>query len=99
MNEESNTETYLCISSNKLEIYLFDVIKFENLYSNEIIIENIPDIKDVNLLIDLLRGMGGDVLKVDDSTYKFQSKNIDLSYTKTSDFFRSAFLVLFGIVY
>ena len=40
MNEESNTETYLSISSNKLEIYLFDVVKFENLYSNEIISEN-----------------------------------------------------------
>ena len=40
MNEESNTETYLSISSNKLEIYLFDVINFENLYSNEIISEN-----------------------------------------------------------
>ena len=40
MNEESNTETYLSISNNKLEIYLFDVIKFENLYSNEIISEN-----------------------------------------------------------
>ena len=60
------------------------------LSDNEIIIENIPDIKDVNLLIDLLRGMGVDVLKVDDSTYKFQSKNIDLSYTKTSDFFQKS---------
>lgn len=60
------------------------------LSDNEIIIENIPDIKDVNLLIDLLRGMGVDVLKVDDSTYKFQSKNIDLSYTKTLDFFQKS---------
>jgi len=60
------------------------------LSDDEIIIENIPDIKDVNLLIDLLRGMGVDVLKVDDSTYKFQSKNIDLSYTKTSDFFQKS---------
>ena len=60
------------------------------LSDDEIIIENIPDIKDVNLLIDLLRGIGVDVLKVDDSTYKFQSKNIDLSYTKTPDFFQKS---------
>ena len=40
MNEELNTETYLIISSNKLEVYLFDTIKLENLYSNEIIIKN-----------------------------------------------------------
>ncbi len=40
MNEELNTETYLFISSNKFEIYLFDTLKFENLYSNKIIIKN-----------------------------------------------------------
>ena len=40
MNEELNTETYLIISSNKFKIYLFDTLKFENLYSNEIIIKN-----------------------------------------------------------
>ena len=40
MNEESKIETYLIISSNKLEIYLFDVIKLENLYSNQTITKN-----------------------------------------------------------
>ena len=40
MNEVSNIETYLIISRNKLEIYLFDVIKFENLYSDETITKN-----------------------------------------------------------
>ncbi len=37
MIEDTNSETYLCISENKLEIYLFDKIKFQNLYSNAII--------------------------------------------------------------
>ena len=36
------------------------------LSDDEITIENIPDIKDVNLLIDLLIGMGVEVIKVDD---------------------------------
>ena len=40
MSEENNTETYLCISKNKFEIYLFDKIKLENLFSNEISIES-----------------------------------------------------------
>ena len=40
MSEENNTETYLCISENKFEIYLFDKIKLENLFSNEISIES-----------------------------------------------------------
>ena len=40
MSEENNTETYLCISKNKFEIYLFDKIKLENLFSNEITIDS-----------------------------------------------------------
>ena len=40
MSEENNTETYLCISENKFEIYLFDKIKLENLFSNEISIDS-----------------------------------------------------------
>ena len=57
------------------------------LTEDEIIIENIPDIKDVNLLINLLEGIGVDVKKINDTTYKFQSNNIDLTYTKTKEFF------------
>ena len=57
------------------------------LTEDEIIIENIPDIKDVNLLINLLEGIGVDVKKINDTTYKFKSNNIDLTYTKTKEFF------------
>ena len=57
------------------------------LTEDETIIENIPDIKDVNLLINLLDGIGVDVKKINDTTYKFKSNNIDLTYTKTKEFF------------
>ena len=57
------------------------------LTEDEIIIENIPNIKDVNLLINLLDGIGVDVKKINDTTYKFKSNNIDLTYTKTKEFF------------
>ena len=57
------------------------------LTEDEIIVENIPDIKDVNLLINLLEGIGVDVKKINDTTYKFKSNNIDLTYTKTKEFF------------
>ena len=57
------------------------------LTEDEIIIENIPDIKDVNLLINLLDGIGVDVKKINDTTYKFKSNNIDLTYTNTKEFF------------
>ena len=36
MSEENITETYLCISENKYEIYLFDKDKLKKLFSNEI---------------------------------------------------------------
>ena len=57
------------------------------LTEDEIIVENIPDIKDVNLLINLLDGIGVDVRKINDTTYKFKSNDIDLTYTKTKEFF------------
>ena len=60
------------------------------LTDDEITIENIPDIKDVNLLIDLLKGMGVKVDKINKSTYTFKSSKIDLSYTKTNDFFEKS---------
>jgi len=53
-------------------------------------IKNVPDIKDVNLLIDLLKGMGVEVNKTDSTTYNFKSKNIDLDYTKTTEFFNKS---------
>ena len=60
------------------------------LTEEETTIQNVPDIKDVNLLIDLLKGMGVSVDKVNETTYKFKSENIDLSYTRTEDFFKKS---------
>ena len=60
------------------------------LTEEETTIQNVPDIKDVNLLIDLLKGMGVSVEKVNETTYKFKSQNIDLSYTRTEDFFKKS---------
>ncbi len=57
------------------------------LTEEKVIIKNIPNIKDVNLLIDLIKGIGVDVNKMNDSTYSFEAKNIDVSFTKSKDFF------------
>jgi len=53
----------------------------------EVIIENIPDIRDVNNLISLLISLGVKVTQKDSTTYSFISENIDLEYL-TSDEFR-----------
>jgi len=50
------------------------------LTKEKVTISNIPDIKDVNKLIELLGDMGVDVEKLAEDTYSFEAKNIDLDF-------------------
>ena len=52
----------------------------------EVIIENIPDILDVNNLIALLSDMGVEVKKLNNNSYSFKAEKIDLVYTQSRDF-------------
>lgn len=56
----------------------------------KVTISNIPDIIDVNKLINLLQVMGVKIEKVEKGTYVFQAKDIDLEYLKTEDFKKRA---------
>jgi len=56
------------------------------LTSQKINISNIPNIRDVNKLIDILIGIGVKVNKVREHEYDFQADDIDLEYLKSSDF-------------
>ena len=56
------------------------------LSDQKITIKNVPDIIDVNKLIDLLKSLGVLVVKVSKGVFQFQSKNIDLGYLNTEDF-------------
>ena len=56
------------------------------LTNEEVIIENIPNILDVNNLILLLKDMGVEVKNLAPGTWSFKAENIDLSYTETEDF-------------
>ena len=60
------------------------------LTGEEVIIENIPDILDVNNLIALLRDMGVAVKKLSDETYSFRAEEIDLTYTQSDDFMKKS---------
>ena len=51
-----------------------------------IIINNIPDIIDVNKLINLLRNFGVKVSKLDRGSYQFQSDAVNLSYLDSEQF-------------
>jgi len=60
------------------------------LTAEKVTISNIPNIVDVVFLIKLLEGLGVEVEKVDDNTYIFCAKNIDLDYMQSEDFVRKA---------
>jgi len=52
----------------------------------KVTISNLPDIIDVNKLINLLQSMGVKIEKVEKGTYIFNAKNIDIDYLDTEDF-------------
>ncbi len=49
-------------------------------------IKNVPDIIDVNKLIDLLKDLGVKVNRIDDTTYTFQADDIDIEFLHTQEF-------------
>ncbi len=57
------------------------------LTQEEVIINNIPDIRDVNKLITILSHMGVSVSKISKGSYKFKADKLDLSYLE-SDLFK-----------
>jgi UDP-N-acetylglucosamine 1-carboxyvinyltransferase len=56
----------------------------------EVIIENVPDILDVNNLIALLSDMGVEVHKLGGESYSFKAEKIDLAYIQSEDFMRKS---------
>ncbi len=56
------------------------------LTQEQVTIYNMPDIRDVNKLIDILTAIGVDTKKIDRHTYKFIAKDINLSFFETDDF-------------
>jgi len=58
------------------------------LTSEEVIVSNIPDILDVNNLIQLTRNMGVTVAKTSVDTYSFKAENVDLAYLESDEFLK-----------
>ncbi|MBN2484855.1 MAG: UDP-N-acetylglucosamine 1-carboxyvinyltransferase [Bacteroidales bacterium] len=52
----------------------------------EVIIDNIPDILDVNNLIDLLSDLGVEVNKLATGKYSFRAKDINIEYLLTEEY-------------
>jgi UDP-N-acetylglucosamine 1-carboxyvinyltransferase len=56
------------------------------LTEEQIIIRNIPDIRDVNNLIELISSLEVEVVKLGSSDYSFKAKNVNLDYLHSEDF-------------
>lgn len=60
------------------------------LTKEEVVIENIPDILDVNNLIGLMQEMGVLVQRLNETDYSFKADQIDLTYIQSDDFMRKS---------
>lgn len=56
------------------------------LTSEKVRIENIPAIKDVLKLIEILNSLGVEVTKINTNTYEFRAANINIDYMSSPDF-------------
>ncbi len=56
------------------------------LTSEPIIIDNIPNILDVNKLIQILSNLGVEIEKINEGSYRFRSNNINLDYLSSHNF-------------
>lgn len=58
------------------------------LTSEEVVVNNIPDILDVNNLIQLLREIGVKVSKLGMNAYSFKADQVDLDYLQSDEFLK-----------
>jgi len=56
------------------------------LTGEKVTIKNVPDIRDVNALMDLLSELGVSIHKTGENEFTFQADNINLEYLKTREF-------------
>ncbi len=63
-----------------------EVISAVLLTADPVVISNVPEILDVKNLIDLLKGMGVKVQRLEKGTYRFQADAVDTAYIETEEF-------------
>lgn len=58
------------------------------LTDQKVTISNIPDIRDVNVLLEILKELGVIINRKEENTYTFQASDIDLNYLLTDHFLK-----------
>ncbi|WP_165040589.1 UDP-N-acetylglucosamine 1-carboxyvinyltransferase [Dysgonomonas sp. ZJ709] len=56
----------------------------------EVVIENIPDILDVNNLIALLSDMGVETKRLNEGAWSFKAENVDIDYLQSPEFMKKS---------
>ena len=56
------------------------------LTAEEVVMENVPNIRDVNILIDLLRDLNVKVNQIDEETYTFKADDVNVDYLSSEDY-------------
>ena len=56
----------------------------------KITISNVPNIRDVNMLITLLKGLGVQVERIKPDTWTFQADKVNLDYLSSAEFRQNA---------
>ena len=60
------------------------------LTKERVTVENVPDILDINNLIDMLRDMGVKVKRLSKHSYTFQADEVDMDYISSKEFIKKA---------
>ena len=60
------------------------------LTSEKVTVHNIPDILDINNLIELLKNLGVHVEKLNTGSYCFQADSVNIDYLKSEEFYKKA---------
>lgn len=60
------------------------------LTQNDVTIENVPEISDVLKLIEILKGLGVQVERVQKGTFRFNAAKVNISYLKTETYAKQA---------
>jgi len=66
------------------------IISATLLTSEPVTIQNIPDIRDVNALIDILKDLGVSIEKTSPDTFIFQAQDLDIAYLETETYSQKA---------
>lgn len=60
------------------------------LTDQDVFVENIPEIRDVIKLIDILQGLGVEAERIRKGTFRFNAANIDIDYLKSAEYAKKA---------